>query len=154
MHWSFTMIKTTCCNSALKTNTIYVSKDTYILYLSRCANSLKAAPLLQVRGRLCGDQADQLLHAVVLGEKKEQPTVLGLALLQNVILLHQLSQRHVLPVQQLVNVGGGVQVKLPKHGGRCDGGHSPGWLHSRVNLALLQALFSSDIGITSTQYLC
>lgn len=138
---------------------IYVSKDTlffffyyyfyYVMlcYLSRYANSLKAAPLLQVRGRLCGDQADQLLHAVVLGEKKEQPTVLGLALLQNVILLHQLSQRHVLPVQQLVDVGGGVQVKLPKHGGRCDGGHSPGWLHSRVNLALLQALFSTDTGI-------
>lgn len=88
-------------------------------------NSLKAASLLQVGGRLCGDQADQLLHAVVLGEEEEQPTVLGLALLQNVILLHQLSKRHVLPVQQLVDVGGGVQVELPKHGGRWDGGHSP-----------------------------
>ena len=62
---------------------------------------------------------------MVLGEKEQQPTVLGLALLQDVVLLHQLPQRHVLPVQQLVNVGGGVQVKLPKHGGRWDGGHSP-----------------------------
>lgn len=51
---------------------------------------------------------------------------MGLALLQDVVFLHQLSERHVIPVQQLVNVGGGVQVKLPKHGGRRDGAHSPG----------------------------
>lgn len=92
----------------------------------QCGLSLKAASLLQISRWLCGDEADQLLHAVVLGKEEEQPTVLGLALLQDVILLHQLSQRHVLPVQQLVNVGGGVQVKLPKHGGRWEGGHSPG----------------------------
>ena len=91
-----------------------------------CGHSLKAAPFLQVSGRLCGDEADQLLHAGVLAEEEEQSAVLGLALLQDIILLHQLSQRHVLPVQQLVNVGGGVQVELPKHGGRWDGGHSPG----------------------------
>lgn len=36
-----------------------------------CEDSLKAAPLLQVGGRLCGDEADQLLHAVVLGEEEE-----------------------------------------------------------------------------------
>lgn len=95
-------------------------------------NSLKATPLLQVSRRLCGDEADQLLHAVVLGEEEEQPTVLGLALLQDVIFLHQLSQRHVLPVQQLVDVGGGVQIELPKHGGRWDRGHSPGPLDRRV----------------------
>lgn len=97
-------------------------------------DSLKAAPLLQVGGRLRGDEADQLLHAVVLGEEEEQPAVLGLALLQDVILLHQLSQRHVLSVQQLVDVGGGVQVELPEHGGRWDGGHSPGPRDSRVRM--------------------
>lgn len=62
---------------------------------------------------------------MVLGKEEEESTVLSLALLQDVILLHQFSQRHVLPVQQLVDVGGGVQVKLPKHGCRWDGGHSP-----------------------------
>lgn len=62
-----------------------------LLCQSHCENSLKATPLLQVGGWFCGDEADQLLHAVVLGEEEEQPTVLGLALLQNVILLHQLS---------------------------------------------------------------
>ena len=36
-----------------------------------CEDSLKSAPLLQVSGRLCGDEADQLLHAVVLGEEEE-----------------------------------------------------------------------------------
>lgn len=71
-------------------------------------SSLEAAPLLQVSGWLCGDEADQLLHAVVLGEEEQQPAVLGLALLQDVILLHQLLQRHVFSVQQLVDVGGGV----------------------------------------------
>lgn len=101
--------------------------------------SLEAAPLLQVGGRLCGDQADQLLHAVVLGEEEEEPTVLGLALLQDVVLLHQLPQRHVLPVQQLVDVGGGVQVKLPKHGGRCDGGHSPGQAHAHKTQFILNS---------------
>lgn len=102
------------------------------VHVLRTEDSLKAAPLLQVGRGLCGDEADQLLHAVVLGEEEEQPTVLGLALLQDVILFHQLSQRHVLPVQQLVDVGGGVQVKLPKHGGRWDGGHSPGPLDGGV----------------------
>lgn len=88
-------------------------------------NSLEAAPLLQVSRWLCGDEADQFLHAVVLGEEEEQPTVLGLALLQDVVLFHQFSECHVLPVQKLVDVGGGVQVKLPKHGCRWDSGHSP-----------------------------
>lgn len=53
--------------------------------------SLKAAPLLQVRRWLCGDEADQLLHAVVLREEEKQPAILGLAFLQDIILLHQLS---------------------------------------------------------------
>lgn len=88
-------------------------------------NSLEAAPLLQVSRWLCGDEADQFLHAVVLGEEEEQPTVLGLALLQDVVLFHQFSECHVLPVQKLVDVGGGVQVKLPKHGCRWDSGHGP-----------------------------
>lgn len=55
---------------------------------SHCLRSLETTPLLQVGRGLCGDQADQLLHAVVLGEEEEQSTVLGLALLQNVVLLH------------------------------------------------------------------
>lgn len=80
-------------------------------------NPLKAASLLDVSGRFCGDQVDKLLHAVVLGKKDEQSAVLCLALLQDIILLHQLSQCYILLVQQLINVGGGVQVKLPKHGG-------------------------------------
>lgn len=85
--------------------------------VSRTENSLKAAPFLDVRWRFRGDQVDKLLHAVILGEEKEQAAVLSLALLQDVILLHQFFQRHIFIVQQLVNVRGGVQVKLPKHGG-------------------------------------
>lgn len=100
-------------------------------FVSHAGNSLKAAPFLDVSWRFCGDQVDELLHAVVLGEEVEQAAVLSLALLQDVVLLHQLSQCHILVVQQLVNVGGGVQVKLPKHGGLWDAGHSPEPLKSQ-----------------------
>lgn len=77
-------------------------------FVSYAENSLKAASLLYVSGRFCGDQVDELLHAVVLGKKEEQSAVLSLALLQDIVLLHQLSQCHILLVQQLIYVGGGV----------------------------------------------
>lgn len=78
-----------------------------------------------MRGFLC-DEADQLVHAVVLWEKQQESVVLCLALLQQVFFLHQLLQSYILPIKQLVDVGGGVQVKLPEHGSCCKWRHVPG----------------------------
>lgn len=46
-----------------------------------------------------------------------RPPVLRLALLQHILLIHELGESYILFVQQSLQVGGRVQVKLPKHGG-------------------------------------
>lgn len=83
---------------------------------------LEASFLLQIsRGLLC-DEGDQLLHTLILGEEEQELAVLCFALLQDILLFHQLSQSHALSIQQLVDMGGVVQVKFPEHdggGGSC-----------------------------------
>lgn len=82
---------------------------------------LEASFLLQVSRGLLRNKGDQLLHTVILGEEEQELAVLCFALLQDILLFHQLSQSHSLSIQQLVDMGGVVQVKLPEHdgGGGC-----------------------------------
>lgn len=82
---------------------------------------LEASFLLQVSRGLLRNKGDQLLHTVILGEEEKELAVLCFALLQDILLFHQLSQSHSLSIQQLVDMGGVVQVKLPEHdgGGGC-----------------------------------
>lgn len=47
-----------------------------------------------------------------------RPPVLGLALLQHIFLIQELTKRDILLVQQRLQMRGCVQVKLPKHGDR------------------------------------
>lgn len=78
---------------------------------------LESDLLVHVHGGLVGDEGDQLLHALLLAQEIQQAPVLGLAFLQDVILVHQLLQGHILLVQQLVHVRRRVQIELPEHGG-------------------------------------
>ncbi|XP_042323609.1 uncharacterized protein LOC121930801 [Sceloporus undulatus] len=65
---------------------------------------LEAELLVHVQRRLVGDEVDQLLHAGRLAQEVQQLAVLRFALLEEVIFLHQLLQRHILLLKQLVNI--------------------------------------------------
>lgn len=73
--------------------------------------------LLNISIGFLRDKGDQILHALWSQQEVNQFVVLGLALLQDIILIHHLRQCHIFLLQQCVNVGCGVEIKLPKHVG-------------------------------------
>lgn len=71
--------------------------------------------LFYVSVGLLRDEGNQVLHALWPQQEVHQFVVLGLALLQDVIFVHHLQQRHILFLQQRVDVRRGMEVKFPKH---------------------------------------
>lgn len=91
------------------------------------------------------DEADELLQAAVLSEEQEEALVLSFALLQHIVFIQQLDQRHVLLFQQLLHLRRCVEIKLPEH----DDGSAPG-LNTERTLKAIRGMESEQSGNNSS----